>query len=185
MIWPAATDTNFSAGTSGLSAFSRFNRGTSLVKRRAEQCRPKTLVSGTPKVPVNRAAESATCKATCSRVFGTLGGPLIWEAHVAEQEALGVKVFAVRRSVFYRYETRGVVRNARMLPAHRNRRAVPAPPALPSPQSGANPKKMTCSCVDFPATVPAQRGIHRDKYTEQDARAAVVHRKGAVFHEIL
>ena len=36
MICPAATGTNFSAGTSGLSAFSRFSRGTSLVNLRAE-----------------------------------------------------------------------------------------------------------------------------------------------------
>ncbi len=36
MICPAATGTNFSAGTSGLSAFSRFSRGTRLVNLRAE-----------------------------------------------------------------------------------------------------------------------------------------------------
>ena len=36
MICPAATGTNFSMGTSGLRAFSRFSQGTNLVNRRAE-----------------------------------------------------------------------------------------------------------------------------------------------------
>ncbi len=81
MICPAATDTSLSVGALGLSAFSRFNRGTSLVNRRAEQGRPKTLVSGTPKVSVNRAAESATCRATCSRVFGTPKSRLLRQVH--------------------------------------------------------------------------------------------------------